>query len=69
MKAENLEGEEGNVNLINISSTNVWFFQNITLTYVKQSLHSYLRVYQGSEGQVIEQVCEVLPNIGVTIFP
>lgn len=69
MKAENLEGEEGNMNLINISSTNVWFFQNITLTYVKQSLYSYLRVYQGSEGQVIEQVCEVLPNIGVTIFP
>lgn len=69
MKAENLEGEEGNMNLINISSTNVWFFQNITLTYVKPSLHSYLRVYQGSEGQVIEQVCEVLPNIGVTIFP
>lgn len=69
MKAENLEGEEGNMNLINISSTNVWFFQNITLTYVKPSLYSYLRVYQGSEGQVIEQVCEVLPNIGVTIFP
>lgn len=69
MKAENLEGEEGNMNLINISSTNVWFFQNITLTYVKPILYSYLRVYQGSEGQVIEQVCEVLPNIGVTIFP
>lgn len=32
-------------------------------------MHSHLRVYQGCEGEIIEQVCEVLPNIGVTIFP
>lgn len=32
-------------------------------------VNSHLRVYQGSEGEVIEQVCEELPNVGVTIFP
>lgn len=29
----------------------------------------HLRVYQGSEGEIIEQVCEVLPNVGVSVFP
>lgn len=31
-------------------------------------LSPHLRVYQGSEGEVIEQVCEVFPNVGVAVF-
>ena len=30
---------------------------------------SHLSVYQGSERQVVKQICEVLPNIGVAILP
>ena len=28
-----------------------------------------LSVHQGREGQVVEQVCEVLPNVGVPVLP
>ena len=38
--------------------------------YITQCVtSSHLVIYQGSEGQIVKQVCEVLPNIGVSIFP
>lgn len=43
--------------------------QYIFIVSVKGDVYPHLRVYQGCEGEVIEQVCEVLPNVGVTIFP
>ena len=30
---------------------------------------SYLSVHQRSEGQVVKQVCEVLPHVGVAVLP
>ena len=29
----------------------------------------HLVIYQRSEGQVVKQICEVLPHVGVPIFP
>jgi len=30
---------------------------------------SHLSVYQGSERQVVKQICEVLPDVGIAILP
>ena len=29
----------------------------------------YLIIYQCGEGQIVKQICEVLPNIGISVFP
>ncbi len=31
--------------------------------------HSHLVIYQRSKGQIVKQICEVLPNIGISVFP
>ena len=38
--------------------------------YITQcTTSSHLVIYQCSEGQIVKQICEVLPNIGISIFP
>lgn len=29
----------------------------------------YLVIYQCGEGQIVKEICEVLPNIGISVFP
>lgn len=61
MKAENLQDEEKVPLSLDISDSSA----QLRLSAARP----HLGVHQRGEGEVVEQVCEVLPHVGVAVFP